>query len=166
MDGNDMDEFEEAHIVTSKTDGAIDLNFSIFEVDVNVYVCRKLFFQDLKDSFRSDDDILRQVRVDAPRLLLNVDGVPWNKAPPSLPKDKLPLCTQAIMGMAVQFISSESCVVAEQSPQSPLVTFIYANGEGMLAQKGLRVIPSNRRVRVCVHFGPNDSFVCIRYCSE
>ena len=132
-----------------------------------VYVSRSTFMSDLRNAYRHSC-VVRQVQKDAPRFQLYVNGVRHMGVPHTLGRDCLPLCTQAIMGLAMEFAHEEGRnIVAECQPPAPLVTHLHqSDGIGLFVQKTMR-----QRVRddswvglsIQIFASALDEYICFRY---
>lgn len=133
------------------------------DVISKVIVSREVFEEDLQRSFRSEEDVDRQVRLDAPRCLLYVDGARRWTLPHDLCERWRPLCTQSVVGMAVELLHRSAGVdnpVAEASPPSPLHIRVTTTGD-LVVTKALRLMVTDERITVLLR--GEDDCVSIEY---
>ena len=140
--------------------------------EITVYVPRALFMSDLHAAYRSSC-VVRQVQKDAPRFELYVNGVRHFGVPCGLSRARLPLCTQAIMGLAVELAHEAGAnIVAECKPSAPLITHLHVTTGAefvLYSQKGLRQLTAAdvwAGISIRIFAGASDEYVCIRYVRE
>ena len=156
--------YHEAHFIASSRDiERCRINLST-GIDVSVYMTFDTFVRDIWNSFDHDAARARyQCAMDAPRIVLVVDGVVHTKCPDeSVPAHLLPLCTQAIMGMAVELLHFSSVQVAERATKAPLVIHLSNDSESLFAYKGLRTLPADEAVEITL-YKTCDGMMCIHY---
>lgn len=125
-----------------------------------VLVPRAAFEADVRGSYGSAAAARRQADLDAPRCHLEVDGARC-LACPALPLALLPLCTQAVVGLAVERLHhAADAPVLEPRPGSPLHVRLTREGT-VVARKRLCVRGGD--VCVLVHAGEGDDCVVIEY---
>lgn len=126
-----------------------------------VLVPRAAFEADVRGSYGSADAARRQADLDAPRCHLEVDGARCLTCP-AVPPALLPLCTQAVLGLAVERLhhAAAGAPVLEPRPSSPLRVRLTREGT-LVARKRLRVRGGD--VCVLVHAGEGDDCVVIEY---
>jgi len=127
----------------------------------SVHVHVDVFMNDIWASYHHDTRAAhRQMRLDVPRIVLLVDGVVV-VSPPPIPMHMLPLCTQAVMGLAVQVLH-EYHMVGERSIRTPLFIHFFNHYRSFVAYKGLRTLPDDNDVRISVG-NDGDDYVCIHF---
>ena len=118
----------------------------------SVFMTRRVFEDDLARAFTDRDALVRQVELDAPRSVLEVDGQHFTHAPP-IADELLLFCSQATMALAVELLHAGGELVLEPRARSPLVIKIDSNNGDVLAWKDLMVGPlhSATPLRASVH---------------
>ena len=140
----------------------VDVIVPTSQVNSAVYVSRELFEADLRTGFRSEDEILRQVEVDAPRCVFEYDGRRRSSAL-GLPAPLLPLFTQSVMALPVILLHKVCGSVL--CGRGPRVIRASANGN-RVASKDLLVPTEDGTygpVHAMVSVFEEDDFVRIDY---
>lgn len=110
-----------------------------------VQIPRATFERDTARAFTSKEAVRRQVQIDAPRCILEVDGTRYTHGIPPLRSSLLPLCTQAVLGLPVELLHRSTSGVLERSPHTPLVIRLSSAGD-LMVRKDLRVLLHNKVV--------------------
>ena len=150
--------YEACNVISPPPRGPLVVTPSV-DVRSRLFVSRPVFDDDLRRSFRDEDDVLRQVRVDAPRCDMQYDGIQVTSAiATTIPSRWQPLCSQAVLGAAVEWLHAAERAIFESATPSPLVVRVMDDG-AFLAKKALRVDEQN--MWIVVHGGCDE--VCIEY---
>ena len=139
--------------------------FAHLDLDSMIIVSRIDFDKDLLGAFDSNnryEAIIQQVQIDAPRCHLEVDGIHITSVPMSLRHDsqKLALCTQVIMGLAVEILQRTHHLVLEHTnPQRKrLVIKVLSNGS-FCAYKKLIVSQKKKPIVLFLMGDNNDVYI-------
>lgn len=129
-----------------------------------VDVPRRAFLADVRAAFASDDAVRRQIEIDAPRSNIVCDGARVADEAPPLARDVLPVCTQAVLGSAVEMLHRGSDGVLEPARRAPMCVSVSTCGD-FLVRKDLRVLRGGeaRGVRVLIVAPRSSGTVRIYY---
>lgn len=136
----------------------------------NVLIPKCIYLADIQKSFTGVRDAMKQVSLDAPRMLFYFDGKREYSVPERMGHDMLPLCTQAIMALPVELLfmsRGNIAYVGEPAVRSPLFLSVTAEGH-VIARKKLDVVFCDgdlTHVVVLVTVDPDDLDVSIEFLS-
>lgn len=131
----------------------------------HVYIPKLLYDRQLMCGQETDSKTRRQLKIDAPRCYLTMDGSRVVTCPQSMSTDIARYCTQCVMAFPVELMSKFGIVSENRSP-SPLCIDVW--GECVFVEKKLSIIiPTDTDLRqipvhVSIQADMNDS--CVVMC--
>ena len=127
----------------------------------SVYLFKREYDVDVSVGQHSFIAAYRQLQLDIPRCTFSMDGKRTIEVPPSLPSKLVRYCTQAVLGLPVQMLTTDGVVVCECADRQEMR--VEASKQAVSVTKTLNVwhvySDCKFRVCVCVHVSTRDPVV-------